>query len=45
MCRFFGIAKKNASITPVSPAEGVAGSATAVSFYALQADRNLSCCE
>jgi len=42
---FFRYSQKNASITPVFPAEGGAGSATAVSFYALQADRNLSCCE
>jgi len=40
---FFRYSQKNASIKPGSPAEGGAGSATAVSFWAFQAERNLSC--
>jgi hypothetical protein len=40
---FFRYSQKNASITPGSPAEGGDGSETAVSFWAFQAERNLSC--
>jgi len=37
---FFRYSQKNASITPGSPADS---SATAVSFWAFQAERNLGC--
>jgi len=40
---FFRYSQKNAFITPGFPAKGGAGSATAVSFWAFQAERNLSC--
>jgi hypothetical protein len=39
---FFRYSQKNASITPSSPAEGGAGITIAVSFWAFQAEGNLS---
>jgi len=40
---FFRYSQKNAFITPGSSADGGVGSATAVSFWALRAELNLSC--
>jgi hypothetical protein len=40
---FFRYSRKNVSITPGSPAEGGAGSATWHSFWALRVERRNSC--